>query len=238
MPPKREFYELRVYHFKTKDQEQRLDNYFKNALLPALNKAAIKKVGVFKAIANDTASDKKIFLLVPFSSLKDYHSVDAKLKKDKSYAEAAKDYVDAPHSDPPYTRFESVLLHAFAHMPESRIPNLTSPRTERVYELRSYEGATEKLYRNKVEMFNEGGEIKLFDRLGFNAVFYGEVLSGCRMPNLMYMTSFDNMESRNEHWKAFGNDAEWKALSSDKKYANNVSKIDTYFLRATEYSSF
>ena len=87
-------------------------------------------------------------------------------------------------------------------------------------------------------MFNEGGEIKLFDRLGFNAVFYGEVLSGCRMPNLMYMTSFANMESRNEHWKAFSNDAEWKALSSDKKYANNVSKIDTYFLRATEYSDF
>ncbi|MBK9491957.1 MAG: NIPSNAP family protein [Haliscomenobacter sp.] len=46
--------------------------------------------------------------------------------------------------------------------------------------------------------------------MGFNAVFYAEVLSGRRMPNLMYMTSFDNIESRDAHWKSFGADPFWK----------------------------
>jgi hypothetical protein len=238
LAPKREFYELRVYHFKTEQQEQRLDNYLNDALMPALKKAGIKRVGVFKPIANDTAADKKIFVLVPFVSLNDYFSLDTKFRKDKTYIEASKDYVDAAHNNAPYTRFESILLRSFAHMPESKVPDLKSSKNERVYELRSYEGATEKLYLNKVSMFNEGGEIKLFERLGFNAVFYGEVLAGCRMPNLMYMTSFENMNERNEHWKTFGNDPEWKSLSSDKKYANNVSRGDTYLLRTAEYSDF
>ena len=30
------------------------------------------------------------------------------------------------------------------------------------------------------------------------------------MPNLMYMTSFDNMAARDEHWKAFSSDPLWK----------------------------
>ena len=45
-------------------------------------------------------------------------------------------------------------------------------------------------------LLTPGGEIILFDRLDFNAVFYGEVISGSKMPNLMYMTTFDNQESR------------------------------------------
>jgi cell fate (sporulation/competence/biofilm development) regulator YlbF (YheA/YmcA/DUF963 family) len=56
------------------------------------------------------------------------------------------------------------------------------------------------------------------------------------MPNLMYMTSFENMQSRDEHWKAFGNDPAWKTLSAMKEYQNNVSHSDITFLRPTEYS--
>ena len=85
-------------------------------------------------------------------------------------------------------------------------------------------------------MFNEGGEVALFARLHFNALFYGEVIAGSAMPNLMYMTSFENKSDRDEHWKAFGNDPEWKKLSARKEYQNNVSKITIEFLRPTEYS--
>jgi hypothetical protein len=85
-------------------------------------------------------------------------------------------------------------------------------------------------------MFNQGGEVTLFKRLGFNAVFYAEVLSGSHMPNLMYMTSFDNMASRDEHWKSFGNDPFWKKLVAAPEYQNNVSKADIFFLHPAEYS--
>jgi len=54
----------------------------------------------------------------------------------------------------------------------------------------------------------------------------------------MYMTTFENKASRDEHWKTFVADAEWKKLSSMPEYQNNVSKIDITFLRPTEYSDF
>jgi hypothetical protein len=123
-------------------------------------------------------------------------------------------------------------------MPGTAVPKLTSPKAERVYELRSYEGPTEKYYRNKVKMFNDGDEVGLFNRLGFNAVFYAKVLAGSRMPNLMYMTTFNNMQDRDKHWEAFSADPQWKILSSMPKYQNNVSKADIIFLRPTDYSDF
>lgn len=85
-------------------------------------------------------------------------------------------------------------------------------------------------------MFNEGGEIPLFKRLGFNAVFYAQVISGSHMPNLMYMTSFDNRAERDAHWKTFSADPEWKRLSALPEYKNTVSKIDIVFLHPTAYS--
>jgi hypothetical protein len=87
-------------------------------------------------------------------------------------------------------------------------------------------------------MFNEGGEIPLFERLGFNAIFYADVISGPKMPNLMYMTSFADKADRDAHWKTFSADPEWKKLSSMPKYQRNVSKVDITFLRPTAYSDY
>jgi hypothetical protein len=87
-------------------------------------------------------------------------------------------------------------------------------------------------------MFNEGGEVSLFEKLEFNAVFYAEVISGSRMPNLMYMTSFADMKSREEHWAAFREHPDWKRISSMEEYQDNVSKIDRIMLHHTAYSDF
>ena len=118
------------------------------------------------------------------------------------------------------------------------LPKLTGPKSERVYELRSYESPTEKIFINKVHMFNEGGEIALFKQLNFNAIFYSSVIAGSRMPNLMYMTSFENMADRDAHWKSFSAAPEWKKLSSMPEYQNNVSKNTIVFLRPTAYSDY
>jgi hypothetical protein len=162
--------------------------------------------------------------------------VTRKLQKDKTLYEAAGEYLNVNYKQPAYTRYETILLQAFEYMPRYSVPQLKSPKAERVYELRSYEGPSEKYYQNKVEMFNQGGEIVLFNRLGFNAVFYGEVIAGCRMPNLMYMTTFENMDQRNQHWKTFGNDPEWKQLSAKPEHQNNVSKIESTLMTPTTYS--
>ena len=87
-------------------------------------------------------------------------------------------------------------------------------------------------------MFNEGDEISLFKRLGFNAVFYADVIAGSRMPNLMYMTSFASQTSHDEHWKSFIEDPSWKKLSSMPEYQHNISKMNIYLMRPTPYSDY
>ena len=231
-----EFYEIRTYYFESKDQETLLDNYLQNALLPALHRLNLKKAGVFKPIANDTSAIKRIIVFIPFKQMEHFISMEERLGKDQEYLTRAKEYINTPYSNPPYKRIEKLLLKAFSNMPVSKKPILKSSSAEKVYELRSYESATEKLYLNKVDMFNAGGEITLFEQLGFNAVFYGMVLAGSKMPNLMYMTSFENMDERNSHWKTFSASPEWKNLSSMPQYQKNVSKSEIILMRSTVYS--
>ncbi|WP_273567182.1 NIPSNAP family protein [Maribacter halichondriae] len=87
-------------------------------------------------------------------------------------------------------------------------------------------------------MFNAGGEVKLFNDLGFNAVFYAEVLSGSRMPNLVYMTTHENQEERDANWKNFSESPVWEKLKVMPKYQNTVSRNDTRLLYPTEYSEY
>lgn len=231
-----DFYQIKVYTIKDKTQEASVEKYLKEAYLPAMHRAGVKKVGVFKPIANDDAAGKKIFVFVPIKKLDDIVKIEAKLATDKEYQNKGLEYINATHDNPPYERIESILIKAFSEMTEFAVPNYKTPKSEQIYELRSYEGATEKIWKKKVEMFNEGGEVALFKELEFNAVFYGEVVSGSAMPNLMYMTTFSDMKSHDEHWKAFVGHPKWKKLSGLEEYKNTVSHIDKYLMHPTEYS--
>lgn len=236
LPPDRSFYQIKIYHLKDVDQVRRMHQFLRQAYLPAMHKAGVAQVGVFEPVESDTTAGHRIYLLIPFSSLEQFATLDQKLGKDKTYSQVGRAYLEAVHDNPPYERIESILLQAFSGMPSMQTPDLKTPASQQIYELRSYESATENIYQNKVQMFNEGGEIEIFDRLGFNPVFYGEVLSGSHMPNLMYMTSFEDMASRNKHWEAFRGDAAWEKLSADPNYQNNVSKSDIFLLHPTDYS--
>ena len=233
-----EYYRMTVYRYKTSGQEKILDEYLQNALIPALHKMKIIHVGVFKAIANDTSSQKKIFVLVPFKSLNLLDDLHKILKTDKTYQAAADAYINAPYKAAAYDRMEHILLRAFSLAPKIALPKLEAPKNERVYELRSYESPSEKLFNNKVHMFNEGGEIEIFKTLNFNAIFYGEVLAGNQMPNLMYMTSFEDRQDRDDHWNTFRTNAAWVKLSAMDFYKNNVSRSEIIFLRPTSYSDY
>lgn len=233
----RNFYQLKIYQFKTAQQAEQLDGFLERAYLPALHRAGIGNIGVFKPVAG-TDDRLLTYVFIPYESYDQFAALDGRLQQDKAYQKAGEAHLLAPYDNPPYDRIETILLTAFAGSPQVQLPVLTSPRSERVYELRSYEGPTEALYRNKVDMFNKGDEIGLFKRLGFNAVFYGEVVAGSRMPNLMYLTTFENKKARDEHWAAFGKDEYWKKLSAMPEYQNNVSRNQQIFLYPTDYSDF
>ena len=225
--PALEYYKLIVYHYSTASQEKSLDDFITQQYLPALHGSGFKKVGVFKPITNDTAKDKQLVVLINGGDLKKLvDPIQWNLKENSSF------------NEPIYSRYEQFLLRAFKGMPLMKIPTDQSKKLERIFELRSYESPTEEKYLNKVHMFNEGGEIKLFEELEFNAVFYADVLFGSKMPNLMYMTSFDGIESRNQHWKAFGESETWKKLVAMPFYQNNMSALHSQLMRATPYSDY
>ena len=213
-----------------------MDKFLKEAYLPAIHRAGINHVGVFKPVETDDEAGKKIYVLVPFKSIDQFEKLESVLNKDKKYLADGSDYIDAAHDNSPYTRIESILLRSFKTMPEYGVPKHNNPASEQVYELRSYEAATEKLYEKKVEMFTDGGETKIFFDLGFQPIFFGEVISGATMPNLMYLTTFKNKESQDQHWDAFRTAPAWLELKKDTQYKNTVSKNVKRYLHPTDYS--
>jgi len=58
------------------------------------------------------------------------------------------------------------------------------------------------------------------------------------MPNLMYMTTFNNKADRDAHWAAFSADSIWKALSGMTEYQHNVAKNDMKFIYPVDYSDY
>ncbi|MBO0936072.1 NIPSNAP family protein [Fibrella sp. HMF5335] len=229
--PRREYYQLKVYHLKDNSQRDRLDAYLKDAYLPALHRAGISKIGVFKP----AEADSLVYVLIPFKSVDQFAGLNETLAKDKQYATAGQDYLNAAFDKPAYKGFESVLMEAFAGMPSLIAPKLTGTPAERIYELRLYEAATEKLHEAKIAQFNNG-ELDIFSRLGFNTIFCGQVKAGAKLPSMMYMTSFASKADRDAHWKSFSADPAWKSLNALPEYAHNFLRADIYLLHPAAYS--
>ena len=227
----REFYELRIYTLKNDIQQKLVESYFETAAIPALNKLGCKNVGVFTDYQPSTQT--KIYAIIPYSSLDDFLSVQSKLMQDSDYQTKAAPYLSAPLDAPAYDRIESALLQAFPGMPKMEAPE----KKERFFELRRYESPTEAAGKKKISMFNDGDEIAIFKKIGFNAVFYSEMLIGDMRPNLVYMVTFDTMASHDEKWKAFGADPAWVKLKSMPEYPDAlVSRITSTFIVPTGYS--
>ena len=234
----REYYQIKTYTFDSESQEGVTDAYLKDAFLPALKRQGISNIGVFKLRAGYNITANKTYVIIPFSDLETLSMVEEQLSKDTAYLNAGKEYLEATHDKAPYKRVQSTLLRAFKDMPKMKPTTISGDRKDRVYELRSYEGPNETYYQRKVHMFNEGGEITLFDSLGFNAVFYGDVISGDKMPNLMYMTTFKDRASRDALWKDFVASDKWKEISVLPQYKNTVSHADIMLLYPTAYSDY
>jgi hypothetical protein len=85
-------------------------------------------------------------------------------------------------------------------------------------------------------MFEAGGELAIFARLGMHTVFFARDLVGAGLPSLTYMLAFADVAAREKAWAAFRDDAEWVKLRDQPVYADIVSGIDATLLRPTDYS--
>ena len=231
----REFYQLRRYHLNSGPQRKLCDDFFRDALIPALNRLSISPVGVFDlSIGPETPT---IFVLMPSASADTLATVESRLGQDLEYMRAGAAFLNAPAKEPAFDRIESSFLQAFEKWPKIVLPAATAKNGPRVFELRIYEGATDQDHKRKVEMM-QSGESEIFNKAGVEQVFYSDTLIGTRLPNLTYMLAFDSMAERDKKWATFRASDEWKALSMSPRYAFEtiVSNINNFILTPTAYS--
>jgi hypothetical protein len=231
----REYYELRRYHLFRGPQVKLADDFFREALVPALNRLGISSVGVFTIEIGP--GSPAFYVLIPSPSLETLLTVEFHLNQDADYVKAGTAFLNAPAPQPPFVRMESSLMVAFEGMPRLKVPPGAAEHRPRMFELRTYESPTPQDHVRKVEMFNSG-EFDVFEKAGFRQVFYGDTLIGSRLPNLTYMLCFDDLADRTKKWDAFRTAPEWKKLSSSPRYAFEeiVSNITNVILNPAPYS--
>jgi hypothetical protein len=231
----REFYQLRRYHIISGPQRKLCDDFFRDALIPALTRLGIGPVGVFDlSIGPETPS---IYVLMPGMSAEALATVETRLSQDAEYVKAGASFLNAPAKEPAFDRLDSSFLQAFEKWPKLVPPAATPKNGPRVFELRIYEGATDQDHKRKVEMM-QSGESGIFTKAGVEQVFYSETLIGPRLPSLTYLLAFDSLADRDKKWAAFRGSDEWKSFSTQPKYAFEpiVSNITNLILTPTAYS--
>ena len=225
---KRCFYELIRIEVTNNSQKSKLEAYWKDAAIPALNRLGIGPVGVLKPKYGTHGLD--YYILIPHPDINSFLTAWDKLAEDKEYLEKGKDFLLAEMANPSYYRFSTSLMHAFTHLPEIEMPENLKGKGGRIFEIRIYESHSREKALLKVEMFNEGGEIQVFKDTGMNPVIFGETLAGEKMPNLVYMLAFENMSERDAAWKRFAESDGWNRLKDLPRYKDTVSSVTDFIL--------
>lgn len=216
------------------DQMNRLSLFLERAALPAVQRSGAAAVGFF---ASQLAPDSPfIVALTSYPTLAAYENAQAKMAADKPYQEALKEYNSAPGLR--YVRFETSLLRGFAGFPNIAL-NVSpdAAKSNRLFELRTYESDDSTSLSEKVRMFNEG-EIALFQKSGLDPVFFGETIFGQKQPNLTYMLGYPDWNARDANWRKFLSHPDWIKLRTTPGWsdAEIVSNISSMFLRALPFS--
>ncbi len=219
----RQVLELRKYTLIDKAAEEALDHYLEVALIPALIRQGLGPVGAF-APAEPGEGPVEVLLLVAGPDVAAVTGAAAKLATDKAYQRAAAEYLNTPADQPLLQRIRSELLLSFACWPQVVVPAQKTADQDRLFELRTYESPTEKLGDLKVEMFNSG-EVPIFLACDVQPVFMGQALIGDKLPNLTYMTVYDNDAARQQAWQRFVAHPDWEKLKAVGKYQGTVSTI-------------
>ena len=107
-------------------------------------------------------------------------------------------------------------------------------KDSRAFELRTYYAAPGKLDELHARFRNH--TMKLFEKHGISNVGYW-VPTDNPDNKLVYLLAYPSREEREKSWKGFMDDPDWKAAyKASEEKGKLVSKIETIFLSATDYS--
>jgi hypothetical protein len=228
-----QWFELRTINLRQGAQPKLVNDFLAEVALPAWQRLGAGPIGVFEVTVGPAMPS--LLVLIPHESPQALTEMfGSALLDQKSPAAAA--YHAASATAPAYIRMESRLLRAFEGQPRLAAP--AARGKTRIFELRTYESATEAAHLRKVEMFARMGEIDIFKRDGLIPVFFASTVFGPSLPSLTYLLGFADFAAREKAWAAFRADPEWQKLRTTAGYtdAEIVSNITDVLLRPTAYS--
>jgi len=235
----RQWLELKSYVCSSVEKRDKLVGLFDQALIPALNRQGVPRVGVFwtDSATNDgnTNFNTTVFVLVPFASAEAFQTCGDKLLSDAQYMRDAAPLFSAPMKDPLYDACEGELLYTFATCPEVR---QVTDSAERILQLRIYNSYTPERNAQKAAMFERGGEIGIFRSCGMRPVFFSRELAGGRMDNVTYMLEFSDKTTKETAWTKFRAHPDWLKLKADPQFKDTANKITNILLRPSKGSQF
>jgi hypothetical protein len=223
--------ELRRYRLHNGPMATRFTTHVETALIPALNRAGCSPVGAWSVALG--AEAPTLHLLLPHQGGDSVVTLEERLANDPEYRRAAAALLAVPATDPPFLRCESSLHRAVASVPGVDRNAALAAGASRVFELRTYRSHSEAASRRKIEMFETGGELAIFKRLGLKVVFFARDLVGAGLPSLSYLLVFADAAARQAAWTAFRQDPQWLELRARTQYADAeiVSGISSLLLR-------
>ena len=215
-------YELIEYRSASMAARHACASWLQNTQAPVMKRAGVGCVGLFEP-CDETPS---LWVLAVHGSMQACIQARVQMLQDPAWVGAPAD-ASVP-AEPLYEEAVVSLLQAFPSMPAPELPVAALGRR---YQLRIYESPTVEAGQRKIRMFESGGEIDIFRRVGLDPVFFGMALAGPRLPNLTYMLSFKDQTAQRAAWGRFIEDPAWKALSGrpelkDAVIIRNITNIE------------
>ncbi|MEM6280166.1 MAG: NIPSNAP family protein [Verrucomicrobiota bacterium] len=175
-------------------------------------------------------------LLIYLLGYPDREARDASWKAFRNDADWKKAYESSTVDGKLVAKVDSVFLNLTDYSPTAEFPETES---ELFYEMRTYTTAEGKL--SNLDARFRDHTIGLFTKHGVTNLPYFHLADGQEGSEntLLYFISAASEESRNDSFKAFGADPEWKAAreASQKEGPLLVKKgVKSIFLKTTDYS--
>jgi hypothetical protein len=109
-------------------------------------------------------------------------------------------------------------------------------KADRYFEMRTYYAAPGKMEALHARFRDHTN--KLFVKHGMTLIGYWTPAEGAGATNtLVYILAYPSKEAREKSWKAFMDDEDWKkAKTASEVNGKLVDKVDSVFLKSTDYS--
>jgi NIPSNAP len=232
VPRKINYYYLENYYLRLSTQPDRIHEFLSQGWLPAVNKFHSGPKICLDAIMAAHVPQVAVFL--GLQSFEELFSLRAKLRQDAGFQKAMAAWEDGP--EPPYEHYSGTLLKVTDYV--SDIPMQSEkPKKPRIFELRVYHNPDSKHLAALHQRFR-GAEIRIFHRDGIHPILYTETAVGANMPNLTYLTPYDDLGARQKAWDTFHADPEWIKVRKDSIDAGGqiTSLVQSSVFEATPYS--